>query len=168
MGSSRDETPFFSRRIGLAYDKDNNLIENRILAGARLSGKINEDWRIGFLSIQTAEDPENEIASFNNTMLVLQKKVFARSNINVFAINRQTLKDYDFLERSREFNRVFGMDYQLASADTKWEGSFYVHKSIQPDDTKGNFSTRASLSYNTREWRISNTFSYIDEEYRSQ
>ena len=167
LGSSRDETPFFSRRIGLAYDKDNNLIENRILAGARLSGKLNEDWRLGFLSIQTAEDPENEIASFNNTMLVLQKKVFARSNINVFAINRQTLKDYDFLKRSREFNRVFGMDYQLASADTKWEGSFYVHKSIQPDDAKGNFSTRASLSYNTREWRISNTFSYIDEEYRS-
>jgi hypothetical protein len=167
LGSGRDDTPFFSRRIGLAYDKDNNLIENRILAGARLSGKINEDWRLGFLSIQTAEDPENEIASFNNTMLVLQKKVFARSNINIFAINRQTLKDYDFLDRSKEYNRVFGVDYQLASADTKWQGNFYAHKSLQPDDYEGNISARAQLSFNTREWRISNDFVYVDKEYRS-
>ena len=167
LGSGRDDTPFFSRRIGLAYDKDDNVIENRIITGARLSGKINEDWRLGFLSIQTAEDPENEIASFNNTMLVLQKKVFARSNINLFALNRQTLKDYDYLDRSQQYNRVFGMDYQLASANTKWQGNFYLHKSLQPDDYQGNFSTRAQLSYNTREWRISNDFVYVDKEYRS-
>ncbi|MQY78110.1 MAG: hydrolase, partial [Bacteroidetes bacterium] len=36
----RDATPFFSRRIGLARDSTNNLVENRIIGGVRLSGKI--------------------------------------------------------------------------------------------------------------------------------
>ena len=48
-GDSRDGRPFFSRRIGVAKDLDGNTIENKIIAGARLSGKIDEDWRVGFL-----------------------------------------------------------------------------------------------------------------------
>ncbi len=41
FGSSREASPFFSRRIGIARDLDENTIQNRILGGARLSGKIN-------------------------------------------------------------------------------------------------------------------------------
>ena len=51
-GDSRDGRPFFSRRIGVAKDLDGNNIQNKIITGARLSGKINEDWRIGFFQHQ--------------------------------------------------------------------------------------------------------------------
>ncbi|TMM56017.1 hydrolase [Maribacter algarum] len=167
FGGSRDANPFFSRRIGIARDTAGNTIENRIIGGLRLSGKLNKDWRLGFFSIQTDEDVDNEIASNNNTMLALQKKVFSRSNINMFFINRQSFKDYDFVDRENEFNRVLGLDYNLASKNNKWIGKFYTHKSFQPDDNKGNYSVGANLG---RISRYFNTFAdvvYIDEDFTS-
>jgi len=167
FGGSRDANPFFSRRIGLATDTLGNTIENRIIGGLRLSGKLNENWRLGLLSIQTDEDGQNEIASNNNTMLAIQRKIFARSNIGMFFINRQTFKDYDFTEREDEFNRVLGIDYNLASADNRWQGKFYVHKSFQPDDDQGNLSTGAFLARNSRNWNVFSDWVYIDNDFRS-
>lgn len=66
----------FSRRIGIAEDKDGETIENGIIGGIRLSGKLNKNWRLGLLNIQTEEDKLNEIPSNNNTVLALQKKCF--------------------------------------------------------------------------------------------
>ena len=167
FGGSRDANPFFSRRIGIATDSSGNTIENRILAGMRLSGKLNENWRLGVLSIQTDEDLNNEIASNNNTMLALQKKVFARSNIGMFFINRQSFKDYDFIEREDEYNRVVGMDYNLASKDSKWIGKFYAHKSFQPDDKDGNFSAGTFLGYNSLKYNVFSDLVFIDGDFRS-
>ncbi|MGA1150666.1 MAG: DUF5916 domain-containing protein, partial [Flavobacteriaceae bacterium] len=56
FGSFRDAIPFFSRRIGIARDKEGNNIQNTILGGVRLSGKIDENWRLGVLNIQNKED----------------------------------------------------------------------------------------------------------------
>lgn len=159
--------PFFSRRIGLASDKDGNTIENRILGGVRLSGKLNEDWRLGVLNIQTGEDIENEIASNNNMMLAVQKKMFSRSNVGIFFINRQTFKDYDFQDSTETYNRVIGIDYNLASADNKWTGKFYLHKSFQPDDKKGNYSAQATTAYLRRGLRWIIDFVYVDEDFHS-
>lgn len=105
--------PFFSRRIGLARDTMGNLIENDIIGGVRLSGKLNNKWRLGFLNLQTAEDLDNEIASNNNMMFAMQRKMFSRSSLGFFAVNRQTFGDYDFLDPNDEYNRVIGVDYNL-------------------------------------------------------
>ncbi|NDB03382.1 MAG: hydrolase, partial [Flavobacteriaceae bacterium] len=140
--------PFFSRRIGLARDTLGNLIQNDIIAGARLSGKLNEDWRLGVLNIQTASDPANEIASNNNAMFALQRKLGARSNLGVFMVNRQRLEDYDFTQESDRYNRVVGVDYNLASSDNTWSGRYYVHQSLNPDDRSGNLSAEAITRYN--------------------
>ena len=74
FGSFRDATPFFSRRIGIAKDSIGNTIQNNIIGGVRLSGKIDENWRLGFLNIQNNEDIKNQIASNNNSMLAIQRK----------------------------------------------------------------------------------------------
>lgn len=162
-----DARPFFSRRIGLARDTAGNLIENRILGGVRLSGKIGNDWRLGILGVQTDEDTDNNIASNNNMMLVLQKKIFSRSNVGIFMVNRQSFKDYNFLNNSDKYNRVVGIDYNLASEDNSWTGKFFLHKSIQPNDIKGNFSTQATSTYNTRKFRWIEDIVYVDEDFRS-
>ena len=167
FGGSRDANPFFSRRIGIAKDTADNSIENRILGGIRLSGKISNDWRLGILSIQTDEDIDNQIASNNNTMFALQKKVFARSNISMFFINRQSFKDYDFIDREDEYNRVLGLDYNLASKDGKWNGKFYGHKSFQPDDNEGNYSVGAFLGRTTKFFNVFADAVYIDEDFSS-
>ena len=168
FGNSFNEArPFFSRRIGLARDTAGNLIQNRILAGARLSGKINDDWRLGVLNIQTAEDLGNEIPSYNNMMLALQRKVFSRSNFGVFFVNRETFGDYDFLKDANKYNRIIGADYNLASEDGTWTGKFYAHKSFQPGDHSGNLSGQATVIYNTRYWTYIHDWVYIDRDFRA-
>lgn len=159
--------PFFSRRIGLARDASGNMIENRILGGVRLSGKLNDNWRLGFLNLQTAEDLNNEIVSNNNMMFAMQRKMFSRSSLGLFAVNRQTFGDYQFMDPNNEYNRVVGIDYNMASADNRWTGKFYLHKSLQPDDTKGNYSWQTSIAWQPRNFRYILDFQYVDEDFRA-
>lgn len=167
FGDQRDANPFFSRRIGIARDTADNSIENKIIGGVRLSGKLTKNLRVGFLNIQTAEDEENEIPSNNNTMLALQQRVFSRSNIGMFLINKQSFEDYDYVEREDEYNRVVGVDYNLASSDNKWTGQAYLHKSFQPDDNTGNISTGGNLRYQSRKYNFYAKGISIDEDFSS-
>lgn len=167
FGGGRDANPFFSRRIGIATDTAGNSIENRILGGLRLSGKINNDLRVGFLNLQTQQDIEKEIPSNNNMMFSLQQKMFSRSNLGVFFINRQAVRAADFLPEDEEFNRVIGIDYNLASADNSWIGKFYAHKSFQPNDSEGNHSLGFFLGKNTRNFSAFVDAVKIDEEFSS-
>ena len=167
FGNGFDFSPFFSRRIGIAQDSLGNTIENNILGGVRLSGKLTKDLRVGVLNMQTAEDLENRIPSNNNTMLALQQRLFSRSNIGIFFINKQSFETYDFVEREDEYNRVLGVDYNLASRDNTWNGSFITHKSFQPDDNEGNFASSALIRYNTRKFNVFAKGTFIDEDFRS-
>ena len=167
FGDQRDANPFFSRRIGIAKDTVGNFIENKIIAGLRLSGKLTKDLRVGVLNIQTAKDEENEIPSNNNTMIALQQRVFSRSNIGAFFINRQSFEKNDFVDREDEYNRVVGLDYNLASKDNKWTGNMYTHKSFQPDDNVGNLSTGAILRYQSRKYNFYVKGLLIDEDFSS-
>lgn len=167
FGSARDAIPFFSRRVGLARSGNGNLIENRIIGGLRLSGKLSDDWRLGVLNVQTDQDIDNQIASNNNMMLAFQRMVFSRSNIGFFMINRQAFKDYDFLESQNKYNRVVGVDYNLASSNDVWNGKFYLHKSFQPSDTKGNLSSQATVTYNTRKFNYTTDFAFVDKDFQS-
>lgn len=159
--------PFFSRRIGLARNASGNLIENRIIGGVRLSGKLNDKWRLGFLNMQTAADPENEITSNNNMMFSVQRRMFARSSLGIFGVNRQTYGDYEFINPDRKFNRVFGIEYNLASANNNWTGKFYFHKSFQPHDSKGNNSWQTTLTWQPRQLRYIIDLQYIDKDFRA-
>ena len=167
FGGGRDANPFFSRRIGIARDTADNTIENRIIGGLRLSGKLNQNLRLGFLNIQTEEDADNEIPSNNNMMFALQQKLFSRSNLGVFFINRQAINAADFLPEDEEYNRVIGMDYVLASADNSWTGKFYAHKSFQPNDKEGNYSLGFNLGKNTRNFSAFVDVVSIDEDFNS-
>ncbi|MDG1251430.1 MAG: DUF5916 domain-containing protein [Flavobacteriaceae bacterium] len=130
FGSTRDVVPFFSRRIGVAKDLEGNTIENKIIYGARLSGKLNSNLRVGFLNIITDEDVENEIASNLNTVFTLRQKVFDRSNISFFFLDQRAVKDYTFMNNEERKNSVTGVEYNLVSIDSKWSGRAFFHKSF--------------------------------------
>lgn len=167
FGDQRDANPFFSRRIGIATDTSDNSIENKIIGGLRLSGKLTKDLRVGVMNIQTAKDEANEIPSNNNTMIALQQRVFSRSNIGAFYINKQSFEENDFVDREDEYNRVMGVDYNLASKDNKWTGKTYLHKSFQPDDNVGNLSAGAVLRYQSRKYNFYAKGISIDEDFSS-
>ncbi|MFQ5335342.1 MAG: DUF5916 domain-containing protein, partial [Flavobacteriales bacterium] len=76
--------PFFSRKIGLS-----NGSAVPIIAGARLSGRVNDKWRIGLMNIQTANDSSLAVNPQNYTVAAFQRDIFARSNIAMIFVNRQ-------------------------------------------------------------------------------
>jgi len=167
FGDDRDANPFFSRRIGIAKDKEDNTIQNDIIAGVRLSGKLNNDFRIGVLSMQTKEDETNEIGSNNNTVVALQHKVFSRSNISLLFVNRQNTGEESYITEEDRYNRVVGIDYNLASADNTWNGKFYTHKSFTPGIEDKDLSAGARLQYNSNTWRFRASALYIGDGFNS-
>lgn len=167
FGDQREAQPFFSRRIGVAKDLDGNTIENKIIAGARLSGKITSNLRLGVLNMQTQEDPANAIAGNNNTVVALQQKMFSRSILGFVFVNRQQTGDPDFTTEQSDFNRVLGLDYTLASKDNKWTGKSFIHHSFEPTPSTDAYSAGFRLNYNSRKNYIRYGGNRIGEGYAS-
>ncbi len=167
FGDNRHSNPFFSRRIGIAEDLNGDTIENDIIAGVRLSGKLTNNTRIGLLNMQTNEDIQNEIAATNNALVTFQQKVFSRSNFSVMFINKQATKDYEFLEEEENYNRVLGIDYRLASKDNTWNGKYFLHKSFTPNTDGKELSFGATTEYNNRNYNISLGGIFVGENFNS-
>ena len=108
LGDYRNK-PFFSRRIGLSYDStQSKYVENPIIFGAKLSGKLGENYRVGFLNMQTQKMTSISQPSINYGMAVIERRIFSNSRISTFLINKQPLNnERNFLSKS--FNRVAGL-----------------------------------------------------------
>ena len=167
FGANNDVAPFFSRRIGVAEDLDGNTIENKIIAGARLSGKLNSNLRLGFLNILTDSDIANEIPSNLNTVFTLRQKVFTRSNVSFFFIDRRTTKEYDFISEEEKKNSVTGIEYNLASPDSKWTGRAFFHKSFTEGLDDDDIISGVRLQRNTLRNRVGMEVIHGGEDFRS-
>ena len=166
---TRESQTFFSRRIGVAKNQDGETVENKIISGVRLSGKINNSTRIGLLNVLTNEDIKNEIPQNNNTLLTFNKKVFSRSNFSFFILNRENTKKYDFVNDSERYNRVIGAEYNLANNDGSWSGKAFIHKSILPDKShnKKSLNTSFRITRNSRNHFINFYSAYVGDNHRS-
>ncbi|MBX2843799.1 MAG: carbohydrate binding family 9 domain-containing protein [Flammeovirgaceae bacterium] len=154
FGSNRVQ-PFFSRRIGVSIDpRTENNIQNTIYGGARLSGKLNEDFRIGMLTMQAAGQKENNLPSFNYTVLTAEHQVFNRSNIGMILINKQTFSDMELNENVNEYNRVAGLEYRLHSKNNFWTGKASYMQAFTPEDKEMKYSMFTQLEYNKRRYRL--------------
>ncbi len=168
---NRSTRPFFSRRIGITQDATTgNNIQNAIPFGARLSGKVNNDLRVGFLSMQAGRDGMNGLPSYNYSMLSVQQKVFSRSNLNAFYVNKQTFESEESYgsDSLSRFNRTAGVDYILASANNVWNGRFFYHRTfdeIQPDDP---YSAGAFVNFNNQTWNIELFSQLVGEGYNPE
>lgn len=167
FGNARDANPFFSRRIGIAKDINGNSIENGIVAGARLSGKLNKNLRLGILNVQTEEDITNQIPATNNSVVAIQHKLFSRSNLSFLFMNKQATKEYSFLAEEEKYNRVVGIDYNLASENNTWNGRYFIHKSFSPTTNGNDISAGISTEYNTRNFKIRLSGVYIEDDFRA-
>ncbi|MBL7851082.1 MAG: hydrolase [Cyclobacteriaceae bacterium] len=150
---SQSARPFFSRRIGVARDTATGQnIQNTIYAGARLSGKINNNLRVGLMTMQAGKDETIGLPSINYSVLSFQQKVFARSNVGLIFINKQAVSDSlggEFTFSPKEYNRVFGIDYNLLSKNNRWNGKFYYHQSFDEAKNDSTFSAGALINFAT-------------------
>ncbi|NJN41896.1 MAG: hydrolase [Flammeovirgaceae bacterium] len=164
--------PFFSRRIGVSRDTSTGQnVQNPIYFGGRLSGKVNNNLRVGLLDMQAAEIESIGLPSTNYMVATFQQKIFARSNIGMIFVNKQAFQDSikgDFTTSPMQYNRTLGIDFNLQSADNKWNGKFYYHKSFDEEKTDSTFATGARISYNSYEWDISATLTNTGANYNPE
>ena len=119
--------PFFSRRIGL--DEDGNAIP--ILYGARLSGNVNKNLRMGVMNLQTRES--GDFLPQNYTVASFHQKVMERSVIKGYFQNRDALRS-----ENADYNRVGGLEFQYRSADGRFQSFGGYSLSFSPDLNKKN------------------------------
>ena len=159
--------PFFSRRIGITYDSiQSQYIQNPIIFGAKLSGKIGENYRVGILNMQTQKLSKINQTGINYGMAVVERRIFANSRISSFLINKQPLNNEDFA--SQPFNRVAGVEVKLLSKNTNFSSDIFYNKSFDNNKTKNTYSWGGNAVYTNSKIRITNYFSKVAENYNPE
>lgn len=133
--------PFLPEKIGL---KDGENVP--IIMGARLSGNVSENTRIGFMDIQTGD--KGDLNAENYAIASVQQKVLERSSIKTFFVNRQSVVDNQFA--SNDYNRVGGVELNYLSTNGKVQGSALYHNSFSPEKHSSSGFYSAGASYNSR------------------
>lgn len=153
--------PFFSRRIGLGVP---------ILFGARLSGKLDKNWRMGLMNMQTDAESSLGLPSQNFTVAALQRRVFARSNVGLLFINKESINYHPLEDKPvySRYNRNLGMEYNLASSNNFWTGKALLLKSATPGKTGHDWVHAANLQYTSRVWNISWQHEYVGHNYNAE
>ena len=163
--------PFFSRRIGVDIDSATGQnVQSKIIYGARLSGKLNENWRVGAMNMQTATDEDAGIVGKNFTVLALQRKVFERSNIGLIYVNKESLAldEYQQLFDPTAYNRLLGVDYNLNSANGKWTGKVFYHRTFESEKVDKPYSFNAYLLYNDLHWNWTFSIQDVGKSYNPE
>ena len=152
--------PFFSRRIGL---------NNPIVGGIRLSGNIDEKWRVGLLDIQTQAEKEKGLPAENFGVFSLQRKILDRSSIGMIFVNKQSLgKLEDTRTTAGEYNRNLGLEYNYFSADNLWNGKLMYLKSFSPNLSDDDAIFAGNLTYNDNNFLVSVQAEYVGENYNAE
>ncbi|UTW62896.1 carbohydrate binding family 9 domain-containing protein [bacterium SCSIO 12741] len=159
----RQIRPFFSRRIGLHRGE---VVP--IIGGARISGKLSRKLRVGAMTMQTAplETSDFKLDGQNYSVAAFQQQIFGRSNIGVIAVNRQAFANNRF--SVNDYNRVLGVDYDIYSADNKWRGKVFYHKSFVPENYKYSDAHASWLMYNSHHWFVMWNHEYVAKNYEAQ
>ncbi len=196
FGSSQIN-PFFSRRIGIArasktYIEDSNRdgkIDTTsysktdgvpILAGLRLSGKIDNNWRIGFLSMQTkakeillTSKHGINVPQSNYSVFALQRKVLTRSNLAFIFANKQNFyqeeKNYSGnIPSVSDFHRIVGVDFNYASRNGFWSNKFFVHKAFTPKDVGRQEAAGVIIRHISPRYILESSTSYVGKNYTAE
>ncbi|MDA9015551.1 carbohydrate binding family 9 domain-containing protein [Flavobacteriaceae bacterium] len=150
--------PFFSRRIGL---------NEPIIGGIRLSGNIDENWRIGVMDIQTQKNESLDLASENFGVFTIQRKVLDRSNISMMFVNKQGLNSSNQTSASN-YNRNLGLEYNYFSTDNLWDSKILLLQSF--DKVKANqgqvFASHIGYQSTRWNWRVQQE--YVNGEYDAE
>lgn len=160
--------PFFSRRIGVDIDSATGQnVQSKIIYGARLSGKVNEDWRVGAMNMQTATDEDAGVVGKNFSVLAVQRKLFTRSNIGLIYVDRESLAldEFQQLFDPTAFNRLIGLDYNLNSADGKWSGKVFYHRTFENEKKDAPYSFNAYMLFTDIHWNWSFSFQDVGSNF---
>jgi hypothetical protein len=69
---------------------------------------------------------------------------------------------------ARFYNRIAGIDYNLASSNNAWVGKVFYHRSFSPDNPGKQFAQGASLIYNTRRIHAGLSQASVGQNYQAE
>lgn len=149
--------PFFSRRIGL---------DAPVNAGVRLSGKVGQDWRVGVMDMQTGN--EGDYLARNFFVTSIQKKVFSRSGIGAIFVNKQQLNvPSNWL--GNEYNRVAGLEYNLAGRNNFWTGKLFAQKSFSPKTASAEeYAQGLNMAYSRKNYLLEFMQLYVGKDFNAE
>lgn len=156
----RNIRPFFSRRIGLYQGQ-----RIPILAGARVSGKLDNNWRIGVMDMQTRANDSLDLSAQNYAVAAVQRQVFNRSNIGFIFVNRQAFNNTDPV--ANDYNRLASLEYNLASKDNRWQGKAFYQYNMNPDHDKDVGSNAAWLTYSDAKWSFMYNHEWVGRNFNA-
>lgn len=150
--------PFFSRRIGLGGVP--------IRFGTRLSGKLNKDWRIGVMDMQTGAVNSQGLPAQNFSVFALQRRIFSRSNIGLMLVDKESSAFQ--AGGGSSSNRNLGLEYNLASVDNQWTGKLLYLKSFTSGALHSGAVYAGHLQYNSRRWLLNAQTENVDPNYAAE
>ena len=178
--------PFFSRRIGIAQDSTGISHKVPILYGARLSGSLNENWRLGIMNMHTKEMLELGLPAQNYTVATLQRMFSEQSSFSMTFVNKQSLgvQESDSIKyyhqsifygptiedrlRPNTYNRVIDADLVLRSKDNRWYHSSFFAKSFDARNKAKTSSGSAFFQYSDRSLKANLGTFFVDEYFNAE
>jgi len=152
--------PFFSRKIGL--DNDGNPIP--IAYGARLSGNVNKDLRMGLMNLQTRTD-EGSFSAQNYTSFTAHQQLLGRSILKGYFHNRTATGNNE--NPDNDFNRIGGLEFLYNSGNGRFRTSGGYGKSWTSGLSGDDHFYSWYIGYNSRKFSYYTNFSGVGENYRS-
>lgn len=149
-----DIRPFFSRRIGLQKGKT-----IPISYGARLTGNVTDNLRIGLMSVQTEKQESFDAQS--NIVSAFNFNVFNRSQLKGLFINRQGIGN----DSINDYSRNFGLEFNYISKNGIFDQNIRIHRSFTDETAKDNYYYGFSGNYQSRSFWTGWTFDMVGENY---
>jgi Domain of unknown function (DUF5916)/Carbohydrate family 9 binding domain-like len=153
--------PFFSRQIGL----DQGLAVP-IIGGIRLSGKLNNNWRIGLMDMLTEGGTPQGSAAQNFSVFAVQRKVFNRSSITGIFVNRQAFKGSKAI--NGDYNSVAGIEFNLATRSNKLTGKGFYLYSFDSQTKNYKSANAVWLAYNSRHLFAMYNHEWVDRNFNAE
>ena len=157
LGNSRVR-PFFSRRIGGVGSQP-----VPILFGARLSGRVAKNWRVGVMNVQTQGRAAIDVQANNYAVGVLQRSILQGSNLTFFVANSHAFDALSPIEKA--YNRVVGAEFDYRSPDGKWSGKTFYHRSFDGEKLDKANAWDLKMRYKTAVFNMFLGVDAADENY---
>lgn len=145
--------PFFSRTIGL-----NNGQQVPIKYGARLTGNLTPNLRVGAMNVQTGE--LDELEPNNYSVFAAQQRVLNRSVIKGIYINRSG-QDGDFSQNG-------GLEFNYVHPSGSWNNTLRYHLATNEDGLGDNQYYGMDGGYRDRNMTFGWTFDVVGENYETE
>jgi len=118
-------------------------------------------------SLDEAQE-ENDLPSFNYSVIAAEQRVFSRSNVGFIFVNKQAFNTSEFGGTADDYDRVAGLEYRLASADNRWTGKAGIMKALTPNAEDHKFAHVFNLNYTVRRFSLDYVHLFVGDGFDAE